>query len=213
MAYHGAKYRAELLCTYHLTYNHRIIFHIYRQENEGLQNFGNFLKDTGLGSHGAQIPAWQAGSTHDTLRCATSALRQRLWSRCLVQITIISPMPNTMYSLRNYLWIIYLYNSYERNINISTFTPQVKKVRPGEVLWLIQAHTVSEWRSNWLLHDNPRHWPGTLFTFASSSSCSPTPLAPTLQPHKPPFPSFQGHVPPQVMHSQLQWPFSSFPLL
>lgn len=123
------------------------------------------------------------------------------------------PMPNATYSLRNYLWIIYLYNPYELNINISTFTPQVKKLRPGEVLWLIQAHTVSEWRSNWLLHDNPWHWPGTLLTFASSSSCSPTPLAPALQPHKPPLPSFQGHVPPHLVHSQLQGPFSSFPLL
>lgn len=48
---------------------------------------------------------------------------------------------------------------YELNINISTFS-QVKKLRHG-VLWLIQAHTVSEWRSNGLLHDNPWHWPGT----------------------------------------------------
>lgn len=77
MAYHGAKYRADsfapiisLTSPYYLSY--------LQTRKRRLTEFGNFLKDTGLGSHGAQIPAWKAGSTHDTLRCATSAPRQHL---------------------------------------------------------------------------------------------------------------------------------------
>lgn len=138
------------------------------------------------------MPTSQAGSTHYTLHCATSTIRQQVWSRCSMQIIPIHTSSAlriipTWEIIMNNLFVQPLWVKYQ---HLPHFIGEETEARRSYI-WFTQSHT-SEWmerkltlafRSIALIW----HRPPCALTFASSF-CSPVPLIPALQPHKTPFP-------------------------
>lgn len=133
------------------------------------------------------MPTSQAGSTHYTLHCATSTIRQQVWSRCSMQIIPIHTSSAlriipTWEIIMNNLFVQPLWVKYQ-HLPHFIGTEKLYMVHPVSHKWVNGEKT----DSCISLHRINLAPPPCALTFASSF-CSPVPLIPALQPHKTPFP-------------------------